>query len=367
MMANRSAQGRMPGEAAMRRVVAARDGDYDGIFMYGVVTTGIYCRPSCTSRRARPDNLRFFRDAAEAERAGFRACKRCRPRDALDRQVQLMQELARHMEAQAHEPWSLRRLSEQARLSPSHLQRTFKSVLGVSPKEFHSALRARRLRDELRSGSTVLDSIIAAGFGSPGRAYGRVGSLGMSLSTYRAGGSGESIAYAARGTTLGLLLMAATERGICFAQFGNNEALLVSELKSEFPRARISVSPMAHSSELDAWMQAFEAHIAARAPRPELPLDLRGTAFQLRVWKFLLGIPEGEVRSYGQVARSIGAPTAVRAVASACAANRIAVLVPCHRVLRGDGGLGGYRWGLERKRTLLAAERSRHKSGADLA
>jgi len=183
--------------------------------------------------------------------------------------------------------------------------------------------------------------------------------LGMTPSAYRAGGAGEAIAYAYRKTALGPLVMAATSRGVCFAQFGSSEAMLVEQLREEFPRSSIVESSMTASPELDAWIHAVEAHLAGSAPRPELPLDLRGTAFQVRVWRFLLAVPEGAVVSYGEVARGIGAPKAVRAAASACAANRIAVLVPCHRVLRGDGGLGGYRWGLDRKRTLIDAERAR--------
>jgi AraC family transcriptional regulator of adaptative response/methylated-DNA-[protein]-cysteine methyltransferase len=184
--------------------------------------------------------------------------------------------------------------------------------------------------------------------------------LGMTPSSYREGGAGETIAYAYRDSALGSLVMAATMRGVCFAQFGLSKEMLVKTLREEFPKASIVESSMSDSPELDAWIQAFEAHIAGTGPRPELPLDLRGTAFQVRVWKFLIGVPEGAVVSYGEVAQGIGAPKAVRAAASACAANRIAVLVPCHRVLRGDGGLGGYRWGLDRKRALIDVERARH-------
>jgi AraC family transcriptional regulator of adaptative response/methylated-DNA-[protein]-cysteine methyltransferase len=184
----------------------------------------------------------------------------------------------------------------------------------------------------------------------------------MTPLTYRDGGAGEAIAYACRDTALGALVMAATTRGVCFAQFGSDKAALVTQLREEFPKASIGESTMTDSVELDAWIQALEAHLAGNAPRPELPLDLRGTAFQVRVWKFLLRVPEGDVVSYGEVARGIGAPKAVRAAASACAANKIAVLIPCHRVLRGDGGLGGYRWGIERKRALIDAERSRRAS-----
>jgi AraC family transcriptional regulator of adaptative response/methylated-DNA-[protein]-cysteine methyltransferase len=285
---------------------------------------------------------------------------RRQPRAADDRTVQLMQALARYIESHAEEPMSLQRLSQQAHLSPAHLQRTFKAVLGISPKAFHDAARLRLLKTGLKAGKHVLDSIAGAGFQSTSRVYGHATrNLGMTPSAYRAGGEGEVIAYACRKTALGPLLMAATDRGVCFAQFGTNETALAEQLRREFSKAQLVVSNMTNSPELDAWIGAFEAHIAGTAPRPELPLDIRGTAFQVRVWKFLLGVPEGAVVSYGEVATGIGEPKAVRATASACAANRIAVLVPCHRVLRGDGGLGGYRWGLERKRALIDAERAR--------
>jgi AraC family transcriptional regulator of adaptative response/methylated-DNA-[protein]-cysteine methyltransferase len=350
----------MPSEAAMRRAVAARNAGFDGTFVYGVVTTGVYCRPSCASRPAKPDNMRFFPNPDAAERAGLRACKRCKPRDTHDRTVELMQALARYVETHSEEPLSLQKLSQQAHLSPAHLQRTFKAVVGISPKALHDASRLRVLKGALKAGKGVLDSITEAGFQSTSRVYGHaMRNLGMTPSAYRSGGEAETIAYAHRDTVLGPLLMAATGRGVCFAEFGGSEAALIEQLRKEFPKAALTASSMAHSPELDAWIGAFEAHIAGTAPHPELPLDLRGTAFQVRVWKFLLAVPEGQVVSYGEVASSIGRPKAVRAAASACAANRIAVLVPCHRVLRGDGGLGGYRWGLDRKRALIDAERAR--------
>jgi AraC family transcriptional regulator of adaptative response/methylated-DNA-[protein]-cysteine methyltransferase len=274
-----------------------------------------------------------------------------------------MQAVARYIEARADEPLSLKTLSAHAHLSPTHLQRVFKSVIGVSPKAFHDASRFRLLKGALRTGKGVLDSIAEAGFQSTSRVYGNaMRSLGMTPLTYRDGGAGEAIAYACRDTALGVLVMAATTRGVCFAQFGSDKAALVVQLHEEFPNASIGESTMTYSVELDAWIQALEAHIAGNAPRPELPLDLRGTAFQVRVWKFLLRVPEGAVVSYGEVAQGIGARKAVRAAASACAANKIAVLIPCHRVLRADGGLGGYRWGIERKRALMDAERSRRAS-----
>jgi AraC family transcriptional regulator, regulatory protein of adaptative response / methylated-DNA-[protein]-cysteine methyltransferase len=349
----------MPAEATMRLAVANRDESFDGAFVYGVVTTGVYCRPSCRSRAAKPENVRFFANPMAAEAEGLRACKRCAPRGTHDRTTRQMRALAQYIDKNAGEPLPLARLADQVHLSPAHLQRKFKAVLGVSPKAYQDAARLQRLKIGLKAGQSVLDSITDAGFQSTSRVYGATTrNLGMTPSAYRAGGEGETIAYACRGTALGPLLMAATERGVCFAQFGKSETALITQLKSEFPRATLAASNMTESPELDAWIRAFEAHIDGSAPRPDLPLDLRGTAFQIRVWRFLIQVPDGDVISYGELAAGIGAPKAVRAAASACAANRLAVLVPCHRVLRGDGGLGGYRWGLERKRALIDRERA---------
>jgi len=350
----------MPSESTMRRAIAMRDAQYDGQFVYGVMTTRVYCRPSCASRSAKPENIRFFATPEAAERAGLRPCKRCRPRDRAEEAMRRMQSLARYIEVHADETLPLARLARQAHLSPAHLQRTFKAAIGVSPKAYQDAARFGRLKSGLKAGRSVLDSIADAGFQSTSRVYGSATrSLGMTPSAYRAGGAGETIAYAGRDTVLGPLLMAGTDRGVCFAQFGPNAAALTVQLREEFPKATLVESRMTASRELDAWIKAFEAHLAGSIPRPDLPLDLRGTAFQIKVWRFLLQVPEGEVLSYTELAAGIEAPKAVRAAASACAANRIAVLVPCHRVLRGDGGLGGYRWGLERKRALLDQERAR--------
>ena len=266
---------------------------------------------------------------------------------------------ARFIEAHAEERLTLRELAERVGLSPSHLQRVFKAAFGVSPKAYQDAVRMKRLKAALKEGDDVTGAIFSAGFGSLSRVYGeRVRNLGMTPRAYRAGGAGETIAYACRDTALGAALMAATRRGVCFAQFGEDEEVLLEQLRAEFPNAALVASSAQEAPELDAWITALDAHLADGAPRPDLPLDLRGTAFQMKVWRFLLSVREGEVISYGEVADRIEQPGAARAVASACAANRVAVLVPCHRVLRGDGNLGGYRWGLDRKRTLLAAERS---------
>jgi AraC family transcriptional regulator of adaptative response/methylated-DNA-[protein]-cysteine methyltransferase len=350
----------MPAESTMRQALVDRDARFDGAFVYGVITTGVYCRPSCRSRPAKPQNIRFFQDPAAAESAGLRECKRCRPRASQDRNARMIESLAEYIETHADEPLTLAHLAKRAHLSPAHLQRRFKAALGVSPKMYHDAARLRRLKGGLKAGKSVVDAIADAGFESTSRIYNHAPrNLGMTPSVYRRGGAGETITYAARSTAMGPLLMAATERGVCFAQFGASTAALIAQLKGEFPNAAHTESRMTDSVELDAWMRALDAHIAGKAPRPDLPLDLRGTAFQIRIWRFLLQIPAGSVLSYSELAAGIGAPQAVRAAASACAANRIALLVPCHRVLRADGALGGYRWGLERKRVLIDQERRR--------
>ena len=353
----------MPEESTMRQALLTRDARYDGAFVYGVITTGVYCRPSCRSRQPKLQNTRFFKDPAAAESAGLRECKRCRPRSSRDRNTRMIQDLAEYIETHANEPLTLAHLAKRAHLSPAHLQRSFKEALGVSPKMYQDAARLRRLKGGLKAGKSVVDAITDAGFESTSRVYSHAPrNLGMTPSVYRRGGAGETIAHAVRVTAMGPLLMAATDRGVCFAQFGASTDALIAQLKNEFPNASLVASRMSDSRELDAWMRALESHIAGRAPRPDLPLDMRGTAFQIRIWRFLLQVPEGSVLSYSELAAGVGARKAVRAAASACAANRIAVLVPCHRVLRGDGALGGYRWGLERKRVLIDQERLRRRA-----
>jgi AraC family transcriptional regulator of adaptative response/methylated-DNA-[protein]-cysteine methyltransferase len=312
--------------------------------------------------------VRFFPSPAAAELAGLRPCKRCHPRNPGDASTGLMRALARFIEAHADEILPLELLAKQAQLSPAHLQRRFKAVLGVSPKAYQDAVRLRIFKQALKQGHSVIESIADAGFQSTSRIYGSaMRNLGMTPSAYRAGGAGETIAYAYRTTVLGSLLMAATDRGVCFAQFGRTESALTRTLRDEFPRATLVESRLTDSHELDAWIEALEAHVGGSAPRPDLPLDLRGTAFQIKIWRFLLQVPAGAVLSYSELAAGIGAPAAARAAASACASNRIAVLVPCHRVLRGDGSLGGYRWGLERKRALLDQERAQPDQRQPLA
>ncbi len=351
----------MPADTEKWRAILARDTGQDGVFWYGTLSTGIFCRPSCASRPKEPSRVRFFTSTADALTAGFRACKRCRPVTPEDPATARIDAVARHIAAHAEDGLPLATLAARAALSPAHFQRQFKARLGVSPKQYQDGLRLNRLKHGLRAGDAVLTAIDSAGYSSPSRVYGEATRhLGMTPSTYRAGGAGETIHHACRHTALGHLLMAATDRGVCYAEFGTDPAALEAALAVEFPKAQLRPSAAQASRELNDWMDAFAAHLDQGAARPPLPLDLRGTAFQVRVWRFLLGIREGEVHTYTELAAGIGAPRAVRAAASACGANRIAVLVPCHRVLRGDGSLGGYRWGLERKRALLDHERARH-------
>lgn len=338
-----------------------RDATKDGEFVYGVVTTGVYCKPSCAARKALRRNVRFYATPADAERDGLRACRRCKPdqtavQGTIDVRIRKACELiARH----ADEPLSLKRIAAAVAMSPFHFQRSFKAAVGLTPKEFHDAERVRRLKAGLKSGRSVTDAIYDAGFGSSSRVYERVDTrLGMTPQQYRQGGRGLEISYAASKTPLGHLMIGATDRGICFIQFGDSENVLKDQLAAEYPAATRAPMPATRAKEFDAWMRALGSWMEGQTTSLDLPLDVRGTAFQMRVWRYLQTIPYGEVQSYAEVARGIGQPTAARAVAQACANNTIALAIPCHRVIRGDGALGGYRWGLARKRTLIDRERS---------
>ncbi len=350
----------MPSEEQMRKAVAARDSHHDGAFYYGVITTGVFCRPSCTSRAAKTENIRFFPNIEASMVAGFRPCKRCQPTKGAH-QIDRLVEIARYIEKFSDERLTLTRLAAHIGISPSRLQRVFKKAFGISPKRYQDAVRIRQFKQSLQQGSGVTDAILSSGYGSISRVYGEATrNIGMTPKAYRVKGSGETITYACRDTELGLMMMAATEKGICFVQFDDDEASLLSLLETEFSNAKLHTSPAQDALELDLWMDALVQHINEGVPRPDLPLDMQGTAFQMKVWQFLLSIPEGDTCSYGEVASHIEKPKAVRAVASACAKNRIGVLIPCHRVLRGDGSPGGYRWGLERKRALMDVEKKRN-------
>ncbi len=346
------------------RQVVTRDKAADGTFVYAVRTTGVFCRASCPSRRAKRENMVFYDTAGQAEADGFRGCRRCRPLavEQRDPKVSLMESMAAYIDAHVGETLPLGRLAREADLSPFHFQRTFKAVIGISAKEYHAAARLRKFKQRLRAGESVLAATFDVGYGSTSRVYEQIdGGLGMAPTAYRSGGAGETIVHAVRDTTLGPLMMAATERGVCFVQFGRSADALLTQLQGEFPKAALMPAPAAAAAPLNAWMTALASHLAGAGPRPDLPLDLRGTAFQIKVWRFLMSVRSGDVVSYSELAAGIGVHRAVRAAASACAANRLAVLVPCHRALRADGGLGGYRWGLERKRVLLELERTQRE------
>lgn len=334
--------------------VLARDPQADGSFFYAVRTTGIYCRPSCAARRPRAGNVLFFASADEAERAGYRACRRCRPRAeaAPARNTALVTALCRAIEQATTAP-TLAMLAAQASMSPFHVQRVFKSVTGVTPKAYAAAVRARRLRDALPQDGTITDALYATGFNSSGRFYAQTDRLlGMTPTQFRSGGAGTTIRYGVGETSLGKVLVAATDRGVCAILLGDDGHALLQDLQQRFAAARILSG--------DRGFAATVARVVAFVDDPRtglsLPLDIRGTAFQQRVWQALCAIPAGTTATYAEIARRIGAPKSVRAVAGACAANALAVAVPCHRVLRGDGGLAGYRWGIARKKALLARE-----------
>jgi AraC family transcriptional regulator of adaptative response/methylated-DNA-[protein]-cysteine methyltransferase len=334
--------------------VLARDRQADGSFWYSVATTGVYCRPSCAARRARPENVRFHASREDAERAGFRPCRRCRPDqpDLHARHAALVAAACRLIE-RAETPPDLATLAADAGLSPFHFHRVFKAVTGLTPKAYAAAHRARRVRSELARSDSVTSAVFDAGYNSSGRFYAQSDAvLGMTPRSYRAGGADTAIRFAVGECSLGSILVAASERGICSILIGDDPDALARELQDRFPNADLSGG--------DAEFERLVARVVGfvEAPRIglDLPLDVRGTAFQQRVWQALREIPPGSTASYGEIAARIGAPKSARAVAQACASNTLAVAIPCHRVVRNDGALSGYRWGVERKRALLERE-----------
>ena len=334
--------------------VVARDAAADGTFFYSVKTTGVYCRPSCAARLARPENVSFHPTRADAERAGFRPCKRCKPDQPplAEQHAATVADVCRLIESADPVP-SLEQLARHAGMSSWHFLRVFKAVAGVTPRAYAAAHRARRLRDQLDQGGTVTDAIYDAGYHSSSRFYAQADAvLGMTPSRYRAGGADTVIRFAIGECSLGAILVAASSRGVCAILLGDDPDALARDLQDRFPRAEIIGA--------DAGFEQTVARVVASVEAPglglDLPLDVRGTAFQQRVWQALRDIPAGDTASYAQVAQRIGMPKAARAVAQACAANALAVAIPCHRVVRNDGNLSGYRWGVERKRTLLDRE-----------
>ncbi len=343
-------------EAAWKQLLAH---DPAAKFFYGVATTGVFCRPTCTSRRPLRANMRFFETAEAAQAAGFRPCKRCKPESTTASPLDLIRG---HIEANLDRAVPLAELACVAGLSPFTVQRVFKKEVGVSPLQYQRALRAGRLRSELKQGASVTDAIYGAGFGSSSRAY-EGSTLGMTPARFAQGGKGERIGWATARTPFGWMIVGATERGLCWLALGSTSAEAEASLREEFPLATVKRDP-ALAAMVDAALAVVAGEHVKHANRPNedvqpaVPLDLRGTAFQLRVWQALRAIPRGQTRSYSQLARDLGDPKATRAIARACATNRVALVVPCHRVVGASGALTGYRWGVERKRMLLEVERA---------
>lgn len=348
-------------EAQKWQRVLIRDTACDGSFVYAVRSTGIYCRPSCPSRRPKRQHVVFFSLPELAERAGFRPCHRCRPQEAKTRdpRVEKVRGACRYIDAHRDETPTLAALSEQVGMSPYHFQRVFKRIAGISPRQYGEARRLTRFKEELRKRSNVTAAIYEAGYGSSSRLYERAPfRLGMTPSAYQRGGRGSRIRYTLVACPLGRLLLAATERGVCKTAFGDDDAFLETSLRSEFPAAEIDRD----DAGLGPFVAPVMEYLKGWQPHLDLPLDVRATAFQGRVWQALQSIPYGKTRSYGEVARAVGLPGAARVVARACATNPVALLIPCHRVLQKNGKLGGYRWGTKRKQTLLALERASSES-----
>jgi AraC family transcriptional regulator of adaptative response/methylated-DNA-[protein]-cysteine methyltransferase len=335
------------------QAVVERDGHADGAFFFAVRTTGVFCRPSCASRAPRRENVEFFPTTGAAERAGYRPCKRCQP-TSLPRDLAIVERACKALDADPQQRMTLAQLSEAVHVSPFHLQRLFTRVVGVSPRQYQAARRAEALRDGLQRGENVTRATQDAGFGSPSRMYEAApAELGMKPSVYRKKGAGLSLRYATAPTPLGIVLVAATDKGICKIAFGDDPQALVQELAAELSQAE----RLEDSERMEPFIAQIRAYLNGTRERFELPLDIGATAFQQRVWDALRRIPYGETRSYTDIAGALGSPRAVRAVANACASNPVALAIPCHRVVQKGGGLSGYRWGAPRKAALLKTER----------
>lgn len=349
----------MKTDERMWQAVAAKDSRFDGQFVFAVSSTKVYCRPSCPSRRPRRENVTFFEFADAAEQAGFRACLRCEPRRSgdVDSRVEMVQRVCRLLDASQTETVKLADLAADAGVSTFHLQRTFKRIMGISPRQYLTARRFGNFKTLVREGEPVTQALYDSGFNSSSRLYEHAPQeLGMTPATYGRGGRGINISYTIAASPLGQLLVAVTDRGVCAVRMGDTEAELEKDLSAEFPAATIRRD----DSALREPVRKILNHLANKEPQLDLPLDIRSTAFQRQVWEKLRAIPYGRTVSYGEVAKSLGKPGAVRAVGRACATNPVALVIPCHRVVREDKTLGGYRWGLERKQKLIDHER---KSG----
>src|SRR5436190_16094942 len=337
------------------QAVMTRDARSDGRFVYGVQSTGIYCRPSCPSRRPKRESVRFFSGPDVAELAGFRECRRCRPRAGAPPAPGLdhVRKAAQFIAAHADEPITLAMLASHVGSSPFHLQRTFSRLLGLSPRAYQDALRAQRFRHDRRTGKPLTGAIYDAGYGSSSRVYeGQPTGRGMTPAQYRRGAEGTAIAFTIVNSSLGRLLVAGTDKGLCSVKLGDRDEALEADLRAEYPSAEIHRERGAFTESV----RAIVANLEGDSDHIDVPLDIKATAFQWKVWRYLQSIPYGETRAYSDVAKAIGAPRAIRAVARACATNHVCLVIPCHRVVQKDGGLGGYRWGIDRKKRLLQQE-----------
>lgn len=357
-------------EEACWKAVLTKDRAENGRFFFGVLSTGVYCRPSCSARKPKRQNVRFYQTSAQAEADGLRPCLRCRPSsDAADPNVKRMQDLCDFIRRRCAigEPLTLDRLSRHAGLSAFHLQRTFKAIIGVTPKQFVESCRMDTLKTQLRTGDSVTTAIYDAGFGSSSRLYERSDShLGMTPREYRTGGHGILISHVSIDTPLGPMLLGATDRGLCFLQFGDSPDELLAMLRAEFPAAVLQAMRTPYPPQFQLWIESLTQYLHGELSLLDVPLDVRATSFQMKVWKYLQSIPAGKTESYSQIAAATGDSHAARAVARACASNPVAIVIPCHRVIRGDGSLGGYRWGLDRKRALLEREKVPSLKAPDL-
>jgi AraC family transcriptional regulator of adaptative response/methylated-DNA-[protein]-cysteine methyltransferase len=355
----------MTHEATYWQAVLTRDRSSDGSFVYAVRSTGIYCRPSCPSRRPRHEQVVFFPLPQSAEQAGFRPCRRCQPRNSdgyTNAQAEIIFQACRAIESHLDEDLSLASLGAQLHISPHHLQRSFKRIVGITPRQYAETCRLEQFKNRLKEGDSVTRAMYEVGYSSSSRLYERASAhLGMTPTAYRKGGLGMHIHYTIVDSPLGRLLVAATGRGICGVSLGDADALLEATLRGEYPAAQIQRD----DAGLGEWVSAFLSYLHGRQPDLPLPVDVQATAFQWQVWEALRAIPSGSTRSYSEVARSLGHPQAARAVARACATNPVALVIPCHRVVRENGDLGGYRWGIGRKQQLLAQEKATAQATED--
>ncbi|HEY9633036.1 MAG TPA: bifunctional DNA-binding transcriptional regulator/O6-methylguanine-DNA methyltransferase Ada [Coleofasciculaceae cyanobacterium] len=337
------------------QAVLAKDASFEGTFFYAVRSTGVYCRPSCPARRPRREQVLFFSLPEAAQKAGFRPCQRCTPQSATTRnpQAELVQQVCHYIEANLERSLTLATLGEAVSMSPHHLQRVFKQIMGISPRQYTEVRRLSCLKTQLKQGQAVTTALYETGYGSSSRLYEQASTrLGMTPATYCRGGKGMHISYTLVDCPLGRLLIAITDRGLCAVSLGDSDAELVAELLGEYPAAEFYRNDV----DLSLWVSSILDHLKGEPIHLDLPLDLQATAFQWRVWQELRAIPYGSTRSYSEIAKALGNPKAARAVARACATNPVSIVIPCHRVVREDGSLCGYRWGVERKQALIAKE-----------